>query len=402
MLDDESSESREEERDHRKLRREDLRGTWALQWEAERQEGPGSSLRREQARRYGLEAAASVGDRSLTLFRREAWTLGGGTGEATFLQVPFLRDMRQLGGQDVVFVGVPLDSGTTCRPGARFGPAAIRRASALSYGYNPERGVDLHEALIMVDVGDIQVIPSSLEKSFDQISRALSYIAERGAFPVVLGGDHSIGYATLRGIAPHVAGKLGVIHFDRHSDLSERTYDGRMHASPFFHAITLPNVSPTNLVQIGIGGWTGSKKGMRVAQERQITVITLEDIDRYGCERVMEYALEVAWKGTSAVWLSFDIDVVDPAFAPGTGTPEPGGLLPREIFRMVRLAAREGLQGMELVEVAPPYDVADVTALLAGRIIMEVLGTLVERGKLGGTARARTAETGESQHRGLV
>ncbi|RAQ94945.1 agmatinase [Thermogemmatispora tikiterensis] len=364
-----------------------------MRWQAQQQEGAEVSARREQARRYGLEAAASIEDRNLTLFRREPWTLGGGTGEATFLQVPFLRDMQQLGGQDVVIVGVPLDSGTTCRPGARFGPAAIRKASALSYGYNPERGLDLHEALVMVDAGDVQVIPSHIEKSFDQITRALSYIVERGAFPVVLGGDHSIGYATLRGVASHVEGKLGVIHFDRHSDLSERTYDERMHASPFFHATALPNVPPTNLVQIGIGGWTGSKKGMRLAHERQITVITLDDIDRYGIERIMEYALEVAWKGASAVWLSFDIDVVDPAFAPGTGTPEPGGLLPREVFRMVHLAAREGLRGMELVEVAPPYDVADLTALLAGRIIMEVLGALVTQGKLG--HRSRTGGTEE-------
>ncbi|GER85300.1 MAG: agmatinase [Thermogemmatispora sp.] len=383
MVDRASSDRDEQQEGHQKLRSEDLRGTWAMRWQAQQQEGAEVSARREQARRYGLEAAASIEDRNLTLFRREPWTLGGGTGEATFLQVPFLRDMQQLGGQDVVIVGVPLDSGTTYRPGARFGPAAIRRASALSYGYNPERGLDLHEALVMVDAGDIQVIPSHIEKSFDQITRALSYIVERGAFPVVLGGDHSIGYATLRGVAPHVEGKLGVIHFDRHSDLSERTYDERMHASPFFHATTLPNVPPTNLVQIGIGGWTGSKKGMRLAHERQATVITLDDIDRYGIERIMEYALEVAWKGASAVWLSFDIDVVDPAFAPGTGTPEPGGLLPREVFRMVRLAAREGLRGMELVEVAPPYDVADLTALLAGRIIMEVLGALVAQGKLG-------------------
>nr|BBH95755.1 agmatinase [Thermogemmatispora argillosa] len=354
-----------------------------MRWQAQHSAESEVALRREQARGCGLEAAASIEDRSLTLFRREPWTLGGGTGEATFLQVPFLRDMQQLGGQDVVFVGAPLDSGTTCRPGARFGPAAIRRASALSYGYNPERGVDLHESLVMVDAGDIQVIPANIEKSFDQITSALSYIVKRGAFPVVLGGDHSIGYATIRGVAPHVDGKLGVIHFDRHSDLSARTYDERMHASPFFHATALPNVPPTNLVQIGIGGWTGSKKGMRLAYERQVTVITLDDIEHYGIERVMEYALEVAWKGASAVWLSFDIDVVDPAFAPGTGTPEPGGLLPREVFRMVRLAAREGLRGMELVEVAPPYDVADLTALLAGRIIMEVLGTLVVEGKLG-------------------
>ncbi len=361
------------------IRREDLRGTWAMERQAELS-GKKARERAERAKELGLEAAPSIVDRSLTLFRREPWTLGGGN---AFMQVSFLADMRQLGGQDVVFVGAPLATGTTVRPGTRFGPDALRRISALGYGYNPERGIDLKESLTMVDAGDIQVIPANIEKSFDQIALALSYITERSVFPVVLGGDHSIGYPDIRGTAPYIDGNIGIIHFDRHSDLSEKTYDERMHGSPFFHATNIPNAPATNLVQIGIGGWTGSKAGMGNARERKATVITIEDIERFGIERVMEYALEIAWKGARAVWLSFDIDSVDPAFAPGTGTPEPGGLLPREVFRMVRLAAREGLQGMELVEVSPPYDVADITSLLGGRVIMEVLATLLEAGKLG-------------------
>jgi agmatinase len=362
-----------------KIEREDLRGTQAME-QVDQLGSARARERAERAKRYGLEAAPSIVDRALTLFRREPWTLGGGP---TFMQAPFLEDMRQLGGQDVVVVGVPLDTGTTYRAGTRFGPEAIRRVSSLGYGYNPEHEVDLREALTMVDAGDVQVIPANIEKSFDQIALALSYITERGVFPVVLGGDHSIGYPTIRGVAPHIDGNIGIIHFDRHSDLSEKTYDERMHASPFFHATNISNAPASNLVQIGIGGWTGSKGGMRVARERQATVITIADIEHYGIERVMEYALEIAWKGARTVWLSFDIDSVDPAFAPGTGTPEPGGLQPREVFKMLRLVAREGLQGMEVVEVSPPYDVADITALLAGRVIMEVLATLVEAGKLG-------------------
>ena len=368
----------DEQHDHG-ITHEDLRGTWGMERLAELS-GEKARERAEQAKLYGLEAASSIVDRSLTLFRREPWTMGGGS---TFMQAPALLDMRQLGGQDVVIVGAPLDTGTTYRPGTRFGPEAIRRVSALGYGYNPERGIDLRESLNMVDVGDIQVIPANIEKSFDQIALAISYITERNVFPVVLGGDHSIGYPDIRGAAPYIDGNIGIIHFDRHSDLSEKTYDERMHGSPFFHATNIPNAPATNLVQIGIGGWTGSKPGMRVARERNATVITIEDIEHFGLERIMEYALEIAWKGARAVWLSFDIDSVDPAFAPGTGTPEPGGLLPREVFKMVRLAAREGLQGMELVEVSPPYDVSDITALLGGRVIMDVLATLTEGGKLG-------------------
>lgn len=368
----------DEQRDH-EIRREDLRGTWGMERLPELGEKKAKELL-EQAKMYGLEAAPSIVDRSLTLFRRSSWTLGGGN---TFMQAPFLQDMRQLGGQDVVVVGAPLDAGTTYRPGTRFGPEALRRVSALGYGYNPERGVDLRESLNMVDVGDIQVIPANIEKSFDQIALAIGYITERNVFPIVLGGDHSIGYPDIRGTAPYIDGNIGIIHFDRHSDLSEKSYDERMHGSPFFHATNIANAPATNLVQIGIGGWVGSKPGMKVARERKATVITIEDIEHFGLERIMEYALEIAWKGAKTVWLSFDIDSVDPAFAPGTGTPEPGGLLPREVFKMVRIAAREGFQGMELVEVSPPYDVSDITALLGGRVIMDVLAALVEAGKLG-------------------
>ncbi len=375
----------QDDRQNQEIRREDLRGTWGMERLAELGEQKAKE-RAEQAKLYGLEAAPSIVDRNLTLFRREPWSLGGG---ATFMQAPYLADLRQLGGQDVVVVGVPLDTGTTYRSGTRFGPEAVRRVSSLGYGYNPERGIDLRESLNMVDVGDIQIIPANIEKSFDQIALAIGYITEREVFPIVLGGDHSIGYPDIRGAAPYIDGNIGIIHFDRHSDLSEKSYDERMHGSPFFHATNIANAPATNLVQIGIGGWVGSKPGMKVARDRKATVITIEDIEHFGLERIMEYALEIAWEGAKAVWLSFDIDSVDPAFAPGTGTPEPGGLLPREVLKMVRMAAREGLQGMELVEVSPPYDVSDITSLLGGRVIMDVLASLVEAGKLGRPAKPK-------------
>ncbi len=372
-------DDQERDQQHRPIQREDLRGTWAMEREAAL---PSVRTAERQAlqKQYGLEAAATIRDRSLTLFNRSRWGLGQG---GTFAGADYLEDMRQLGGQDVAIVGVPLDAGTTYRSGTRFGPQAIRRISTLGGNYNAERGVILGESLQIVDIGDVQVIPANIEKSFDQIADAIAYITERAVFPVVLGGDHSIGYPDIRGMAPYIDGKVGIIHFDRHSDLGETAFDERMHGSPFFHATNIPNAPATNLVQVGIGGWTGSRPGMRVARERGATVITLDDLDRYGLERIMEFALEVAWRGAKAVWLSFDVDSVDPAFAPGTGTPEPGGLTSREALRMLRLAAREGLAGMEVVEVAPPYDVADITALLGGRAIMDVLATLVEAHQLG-------------------
>jgi agmatinase len=144
---------------------------------------------------------------------------------------------------------------------------------------------------------------------------------------------------------------------------------------------------------MGIGGWYGSRPGVKVARGRQTTVLTISDIEEVGVEKAAEVALEVAWKDADAVYLSFDIDSVDAGFVPGTGSPEPGGLLPREALKLLRLIAREGICGMEVVEVAPPYDVSDMTAQLACRAVMDVLGTLVAEGKLG--SRSRQAERSE-------
>jgi agmatinase len=329
---------------------------------------------------HGLPSAASINDRTIPLFNRTGMRFFHG---GTFAGRPYLEDMRELGGQDVAIVGAPFDGGTTYRSGTRFGPQAMRAISGLGSGYNFETGVDLWESVDMVDVGDITVIPANIEKTFDQIDKAIAYIHERAVFPVVLGGDHSIGYPDVRGIAPQIDGNVGIIHFDRHSDLSEYNLDERMHGTPFFHATNIPNAPATNLVQIGIGGWTGSRAGVAVARERQATVITMTDVDRWGIERICEMALEIAWKNAKAVYLSFDIDCVDPGFAPGTGTPESGGFTPREVFRMLDIVTREGLVGMEVVEVAPQYDVGEVTSLLGVRVINNVLGILVEEGKLG-------------------
>ena len=359
--------------------RERLHGTRMLGREAELPTRRARE-RQEETLAFGLESAASVRDRTIPLFNRTNWRLSN---SGTFLAAPFLRDMRELGGQDVAVVGVPLDTGTTYRSGTRWGPTQIRTVSALGTGYNFELGVDLFESLAIVDVGDVTVIPANIEKSFDQIDKAVAYLHERAVFPIILGGDHSIGYPDIRGLAPYVDGNIGIIHFDRHSDLSEYNLDERMHGTPFFHATNIPNAPPANLVQIGIGGWTGSRGGVKVARERQATVITITDIERWGIERIAEMALEIAWKNAKAVFLSFDIDSIDPAFAPGTGTPEAGGLLPREAFRLLRIVAREGLAGLEVVEVSPPYDVADITSILGVRVVNDVLGTLVEAGKLG-------------------
>jgi agmatinase len=338
----------------------------------------------ERGLELGLEAAPSVNDRTISTFVRGQQPAFAGIN--TFRKAPYLEDVHEVGKHEVAVVGAPFDMGTTYRAGCRFGPQAIRRISALYDSYSVDMAIDLEEELGLVDLGDIFVIPSNLEKSFDQIDRAISWIVGEGVFPVVLGGDHSIGYPDVRGIAPHIDGRVGIIHLDRHLDIQERDMDERMHTTPWFHATNIENAPPTNLVQMGIGGWYGSRPGVKVARERDTTVLTITDIEEVGVEKAAEVALEVAWKDADAVYLSFDIDSVDAGFVPGTGSPEPGGLLPREALKLLRLIAREGICGMEVVEVAPPYDVSDMTAQLACRAVMDVLGTLVAEGKLGSRA----------------
>ena len=336
----------------------------------------------ERGLELGLEAADSVVDRSISTFSRGLQPAFAGIN--TFLKSPYLEDVRQVGSHEVAIVGAPFDMGTTFRPGARWAPQAVRRISALYDGYNLDLAVDLIEELDIVDVGDVFIIPSNIEKTFDQIDKAVDHIVSQGVFPVVIGGDHSIGYPDVRAVARHVDGNVGIIHLDRHIDLAERDMDERMHTTPWFHSTRIPNIPSANLVQIGIGGWAGKKAGMAVARERGTTVLTIGDVEDLGIERAAEVAVEIASENTDAIFLSLDIDVVDPGHAPGTGTPEPGGLSSREMLKFIRIVAKEApLCGMEVVEVAPPYDSGDITSLLACRAILDVLAVLVAERKIG-------------------
>lgn len=343
---------------------------------------PTTMYEREVARglEYGLQGADSINDRTIPTFSRGE--LPHFAGINTFLKAPYVEDVRRCGQYDVAIVGAPFDGGTTYRSGTRFGPQAIRTISALYGPYSFELGVDLRESITIGDCGDVFTIPGNIEKTFDQITRAVSHVYSSGAFPVVLGGDHSIGYPTVRGVAEHLDGNLGIVHFDRHVDTQETDLDERMHTTPWFHATDIPNVPPENLVQVGIGGWQAPRPGVKVGRERGTTIMTVTDCVEMGIEAAAERALEVAWDGAAAVWLSFDVDCLDAAFVPGTGWPEPGGFLPREVLRFIQLVAERPLAGMEVVECSPPYDHGEITALMSTRVICDTLGVLVRSGHL--------------------
>ena len=342
-----------------------------------------SKWKAEQARalELGLDAADSIQDRTISTFARGE--LPHFAGINTFLKAPYAEDVRAVGNYDAAVIGVPFDGGTTYRPGTRFGPQGMRKISALYTPYNYELGVDLREQMSLCDAGDVFTIPANIEKTFDQISRAVSHIFSSGALPIIMGGDHSIGFATVRGIAQCTTKKIGIIHFDRHADIQERDLDERMHTTPWFHATNMPNVPATNLVQIGIGGWQVPREAVSEIRNRNTNILTIRDVEELGIDKTAEIALELAWKDADAVYLSFDIDCVDCGFVPGTGWPEPGGFLPREALSLVGKVAAEGICGLEVVDVSPPYDQSEITALFGTRVIVDVLGSLVAHGKLG-------------------
>ncbi|MEI6616663.1 MAG: agmatinase [Cyanobium sp. ELA507] len=336
----------------------------------------------DQGLRYGLEAADSIVDRRISTFSRGE--LPHYAGINTFMKAPYIEDVNRVGEFDVAILGVPHDSGTTYRPGTRFGPQGIRRISALYTPYNYEMGVDLREQIRLCDVGDIFTIPANNEKSFDQISKGVAHVFASGAFPIILGGDHSIGFPTVRGVCRHLGDKkVGIIHFDRHVDTQETDLDERMHTTPWFHATNMANAPAENLVQLGIGGWQVPREGVKVCRERGTNVLTVTDICDMGLEAAARYAIERATDGTDCVYISFDIDCIDAGFVPGTGWPEPGGLLPREALKLLELIVRNvPVCGLEVVEVSPPYDISDMTSLMAARVICDTMAHLVVSGQL--------------------
>ncbi|MEP6020159.1 MAG: agmatinase family protein [Paracoccaceae bacterium] len=361
-----------------------LRGWKAMQAEEGLPE-TGWDEEKRWALRMGLTGADSIEDKSIPTFARGE--LPHYAGINTFLKAPYAEDATEVGDYDATVLGIPFDGGTTYRAGTRFGPQGLRKISALYTPYNYEMAVDLREQMTLCDAGDVFTIPANIEKTFDQITRGVSHVASSGSLPIMIGGDHSIGFPCVRGIAECTSKKIGIIHFDRHADIQEKDLDERMHTTPWFHATNMDNVPAKNLVQIGIGGWQVPREAVKVARERETNIITMGDMEKMGIDKTVEMALEMAWDGVDMVYLSFDIDSIDCGFVPGTGWPEPGGFLPREALALVSKVAAEGICGMELVEVAPPYDQSEITALMGTRVIVDVLGSLVSSGKMGAHKR---------------
>ena len=291
-----------------------------------------------------------------------------------------------LGAPDVVILGAPFDWGTTFRPGARFGPRAIRNADYLSPdGERPHlpTGIDPLAVLDVADAGDVGVIPGYLEPSMDEISKAVEAIARAGAVPIVLGGDHTITFPNAKGVATvHGFGEVALVHFDAHADTAEDHW-GMLygHGTPMRRLVESGAVPGHRFVQIGLRGYWPPPEVVAWMEAEGMRSYLMTDISERGLDAVVDEAVGYASKDATGVFLSVDIDVVDPGMAPGTGTPEPGGLTSRQLLDTVRRLSRDlVILGADVVEVSPPYDgPGEITAFLANRVVLEILNGIAER-----------------------
>jgi len=288
-------------------------------------------------------------------------------GVPTFMRLPHIVDPARL---DVALIGVPFDGGTTFRPGPRFGPRHIREQSAIIRPYNPVLDVSPFDELRVTDFGDLSVNPISIEDTYARITAGLAPVLAAGTIPMCVGGDHSILLPILRAI--HAAhGPVALIQFDAHSDTWDQYWGSKYtHGTPVRRAIEEGLIEEPHVLQIGLRGQLYGSEDFDYIREHNIATITSEEFHEHGLPLVREKLKPFDGRKT---YFTLDIDVVDPAFAPGTGTPQVGGLSSVQILNLVRALKGLNLVGCDLVEVSPPFDSAGITSLLAANLLFEQL-----------------------------
>ena len=299
------------------------------------------------------------------------------SGVRTFMRLPNVSDLENT---DAAVVGAPFDTGASFRAGARFGPEAIRSVSHLLRPYNPSQDVSIFDHLSVIDHGDVPVVPGYIEESYEGIERGLEEIHRAGVVPIVLGGDHSIALPELRA-ASSVHGPMALVQFDSHADTWD-AYFGRKynHGTVFRRAVEEGLVLPERSIQVGMRGSLYASGDLEASKELGFELITTDEVKGVGLPETIERVRERV--GDSKTYVSFDVDFVDPAFAPGTGTPEIGGFTSREAQEFVRGLAGLDIVGGDIVEVYPQYDgPGQITALLAAAVAYEFLSLLARSRK---------------------
>jgi len=296
----------------------------------------------------------------------------------TFMRLPNTRDLANA---DAAIVGAPFDTGATFRAGARFGPEGIRSASHLLRRYNPSLDVAIFDHLSVIDYGDVPVVPGYIEESYRRIEQGLEPIHRAGAPPIVLGGDHSIALPELRAAAA-VHGPLALVQFDSHPDTWDAYFgEKHTHGTPFRRAVEEELLDTSRSIQVGMRGSIYDRGDWDDARAMGFDLVPTDEVRELGIPKVIDRIRGRA--GDAKVYVSFDVDFVDPAYAPGTGTPEIGGFTSREAQEFVRGLAGLKILGCDVVEVYPAYDHAQITALLAANMAHEFLSLLAVSKKSG-------------------
>lgn len=305
------------------------------------------------------------------------------SGVRTYARLPHVVDIDQ--DVDVAVIGVPFDTGGTYRVGARFGPEHIRSASALMRPYHYASHVAVFEQLSVVDYGDLPVVPGYIEESQRRITKALLEVLSAGVIPIDLGGDHSIALPELRAFA-EVYGKVALIQLDSHSDTNSAYFNlPHTHGTPFFHAVKEGLIDTSHSIQVGLRGPIYSEREYEIPREMGMDVVTAIDAHELGMAALADrIAARVA---DTKVFLSFDIDFIDPAYAPATGTPEIGGFTTWEAQSILRRLGGINYVGFDVVEVIPEYDVAENTSFVAANVVYEFLA-LLARNRRDGLTKA--------------
>ena len=290
----------------------------------------------------------------------------------TFMRLPHRTDLT---GVDVALVGIPFDSGTSYRPGTRLGPREIRSQSSLIRPYNHFQQVAPFDRLNVVDAGDVDASPVSLDIAHAAIDQHVRGVVAAGAMPLAIGGDHSISLPVLRALAGK-HGPLGLVQFDAHIDTWDEDFGSKLfHGSSFYYAVTEGLVDPRRFVQVGIRGPMYGPGDFAFHRDRFIAVMDIDEVFRLGLDGVLARIRTVI--GAGPVYVTFDIDAVDPAYAPGTGTPEVGGLSSHDAQVLVRGLAGLQIVGGDIVEVSPPFDgPGQITSLLAANLLFELVCVL--------------------------
>lgn len=297
-------------------------------------------------------------------------------GVPTFMRLPHVSlDEAKIQDVEIGIIGVPWDSGTTNRPGPRHGPRQLRDASTMIRAEHPVSGVRPYERSNCADLGDVSINPADIEDSMNRITAFYNKVLGKGIKPLTAGGDHLTSLPVLRALADKAP--LGMIHFDSHTDLFHSYFDGTMftHGTPFRRAVEENLLDPKRVVQIGIRGTQYDAEDLDFAKSVGIRVIKIEEFFDRGIQDVMAEAREIV--GKKETYVSYDIDFIDPAFAPGTGTPEVGGPNSYEALKVVRELTGIKIVGADMVEVSPPFDPSSNTAFLGVSIMFELLCQMV-------------------------